>query len=116
MICYFIVFGELPFEPQLDIVDFEFTLKFWTDMKVIENVDDEVKPILFTIIDARPTAKTVEETLDEMLINSKPGKKFWKENVDSTLNFSTISEVNENTNSFTDDYIDGDNVTLSLPT
>lgn len=35
--------------------------------------------------------------------------------MDSTLNFSTISEVNENTNSFTDDYIDGDNVTLSLP-
>lgn len=129
MICYFIVFGELPFEPQLDIVDLKVRIKnfrFDTEGMIEKHQAMKLKPIdrrIFHLMDAllqpnndaRPTAKTVEETLDEMLINSKPGKKFWKENVDSTLNFSTISEVNENTNSFTDDYIDGDNVTLSLP-
>ncbi|CAI4043705.1 hypothetical protein SKDZ_10G1550 [Saccharomyces kudriavzevii ZP591] len=129
MICYFIVFGELPFEPQLDIIDLKVRIKnfkFDTESMVAKHQAMKLKSVdrrIFRLMDAllqpssnaRPTAKTVEEILDEMLISSKPGKSFWKDSIDSTLNFSTISELNENTNSFSEDCIEGDNVTLSLP-
>ncbi|EJS43169.1 YJL057C [Saccharomyces arboricola H-6] len=129
MICYFIVFGELPFEPQLDIIDLKVRIKnfrFDTESMIAKHQEMKLRPIdrrIFQLMDAllqpnnntRPTAKAVEKTLDEVLVSSKPGKHFWKEDIDNTLNFSTISGLNENTNNFSDDYIGGDNVTLSLP-
>lgn len=129
MICYFIVFGELPFEPQLDIIDLKARIKhfrFDTESMIAKHQAMKLKPVdyrIFQLMDAllqpnndvRPTAKAVEDMLDEMLLNSKPGKNFWKDNNDSTLNFTTISELNETTNSFTDDFVEDDNMTLSLP-
>lgn len=58
MICYFIVFGELPFEPQLDIVDLKVRIKnfrFDTEGMIEKHQAMKLKPIdrrIFHLMDA----------------------------------------------------------------
>jgi len=82
MICYFIVFGELPFDPSLELPDMRRTVKkfrvYKEDMirlhqnKNLNQIDHRIfeliESLLSTDVERRPHAKQVEEILNHILL------------------------------------------------
>ncbi|KAG0672492.1 hypothetical protein C6P45_001956 [Maudiozyma exigua] len=90
MICYFIVFGELPFDPDMDIPDMRKTVKRFKvhkgqmirlhEEKNLKPIDDRIfeliESLLATDPKRRPHAKQVEEILNHILLEADDERLF----------------------------------------
>ena len=90
MICYFIVFGELPFDPEMDIPDMRKTVKKFKvhkgqmiclhEEKNLKPIDDRIfeliESLLATDLTRRPHAKQVEEILNHILLEADDERLF----------------------------------------
>ncbi|SMN21817.1 similar to Saccharomyces cerevisiae YJL057C IKS1 Putative serine/threonine kinase [Maudiozyma saulgeensis] len=113
MICYFIVFGELPFDPMLDIPDMRRTVKKFQVHKedmILLHQNKSLKPIdhrIFELIESllsndvkrRPHAKQVEEILNHILLEVDDDRTF------SLGRRSSITPLDDCFDEFEDEHI-----------
>lgn len=90
MICYFIVFGELPFDPEMDLPDMRKIIKRFKvhkgqmirlhEEKNLKPIDDRIfeliESLLATDPKRRPHAKQVEEILNHILLEADDERLF----------------------------------------
>lgn len=86
MICYFVVFGELPFEPQMEIKDLKLRIKnsHFNKEALLEKhrflgltpIDYRIFELMELLLsrdyDIRPSAEEVESILDAIWLSSEP--------------------------------------------
>lgn len=105
MICYFIVFGELPFDPQLEISDMRQSVKKFKgnkknmielhqqkDLKPInDQIFELIESLLSTEIKSRPEAKQVENILNHIILEQEDDKNF---HLDRRTSITPLEEEN----------------------
>ncbi|CCK73562.1 protein kinase IKS1 NDAI_0G05790 [Naumovozyma dairenensis CBS 421] len=107
MICYFIIFGELPFNSELNIPELKEKVKSFKFNKramleqhrslkllpIDHRIFDLMESLLSPSVSTRPTAKEVEDLLDSLLMNHEDGSAH---NFDNEDNLSILEQPVEN--------------------